>query len=197
MFNDLTTPQSLLASRRSGKPRDLVAPGPDAATLRSILTCAMRVPDHGKLAPWRFVIVEDDQREALSDLIIAAYRRESPDAGRLEIDAMDQFARQAPTLIVVISAPVHESKIPLWEQELSAGAACMQLLNAIHAHGFLGGWLTAWPAFNDDVRRAFCADGQRIAGFVFAGSLQKGQDERPRPDYDAVVRRWTPPVTEG
>ncbi len=197
MFNDLTSPQSLLASRRSGKPRDLVAPGPDAATLRAILTSAMRVPDHGKLAPWRFVIVEGDQRDALSDLIIAAYRRETPDAGRLEIEAMDQFARQAPTLIVVISAPVQESKIPLWEQELSAGAACMQLLNAIHAHGFFGGWLTAWPAFNDDVRRAFCGDGQRVAGFVFAGSLQKAQDERPRPDFDAVVSRWNPPVTQG
>ena len=197
MFNDLTSPKSLLATRRSGKPRDLVAPGPDADSLRAILTSAMRVPDHGKLAPWRFVIVEAEQRDALSALIVGAYLREKPDAGRLEVDAMEQFARQAPTLVVVVSAPVAESKIPLWEQELSAGAACMQLLNAIHAHGFAGGWLTAWPAFNDDVRRAFCADGQRIAGFVFAGSLQKDQEERPRPDFDAVVQRWTPPVMQG
>lgn len=197
MFNDLSSPKALLATRRSGKPRDLVAPGPDDATLRSILSSAMRVPDHGKLAPWRFVVVAAEQRDALSDLIVAAYRKERPEAGRMEIEAMEQFAHQAPTLVVVTSSPVTDSKIPLWEQELSAGAACMQLLNAVHAHGYLGGWLTAWPAFNEDVRRAFCGDAGRIAGFVFIGSLEKPQDERPRPDFDSVVSLWSPSGQKG
>ena len=139
MFNDTHTPLSLLLSRRSGKPRDMVAPGPDAEQMATILSAASRVPDHGKLAPWRFVTVATDQRDTLADLLVTAYRAEKPEAGKLELDAMVQFAQQAPALVVVLSSPVSSSKIPLWEQELSVGAACMQLLNAAHALGFVGG----------------------------------------------------------
>ncbi len=112
MFNDRSTPLTLLQTRRSGKPRDLVAPGPDDTQLRQILEVALRTPDHGKLAPWRFVIVPQDRRDALAQRLEAAYRAEKPDAGRLEIEAMHQFARQAPTLVVAMSKPVAGSKIP-------------------------------------------------------------------------------------
>lgn len=190
-FNDRSTPLSLLSSRRSGKPRDMVEPGPDDAELRRILEIAARTPDHGKLAPWRFVIVGKDQRDALSERIVSAYRAEKPDAGRLEIEAMDQFARQAPTLVVALSKPVPNSKVPVWEQELSAGAACMNLLTAAHAMGFVGGWLTGWPAYSDAVRDAFGGPGERIAGFIFIGTPGRALEERPRPDYDAVVTHWT------
>ena len=193
MFNDLTSAASLLSTRRSGKPRDMVAPGPSPAQLRTILAAATRVPDHGKLAPWRFVLVADDQRDALSRLLQTAYLAEKPEAGRLEVEAMDQFARQAPSLIVAISAPKASSKIPLWEQELSAGAACMQLLNATHALGFVGGWLTGWPSYNEDVRRAFCLDGERIAGFIFLGTPSRPLEERPRPEPDTVMSHWSAP----
>ena len=191
MFNDTSSPLALLATRRSGKPRDLVAPGPDDAQLTRILDIAARTPDHGKLAPWRFVVVPADRRDALSDLITDAYRAERPQAGRLEIEAMDQFARQAPTLVVVLSAPKTESHIPLWEQELSAGAACMNLLHAVHASGFAGGWLTGWPAYSDSVRDAFGAAPEKIAGFVFIGTPAKPLEERPRPESDKIVRYWT------
>jgi len=190
-FNDRSTPLSLLSSRRSGKPRDMVEPGPGDVELRRILEIAARTPDHGKLAPWRFVIVGKDQRDALSERIVSAYRAEKPDAGRLEIEAMDQFARQAPTLVVALSKPVPNSKVPMWEQELSAGAACMNLLTAAHAMGFVGGWLTGWPAYSDAVRDAFGGPGERIAGFIFIGTPGRALEERPRPDYDAVVTHWT------
>ena len=190
MFNDTSTPLSLLHTRRSGKPRDMVAPGPTPAQLQAILNAAIRVPDHGKLAPWRFVIVDADQREALAALIVDAYRAEKPDAGKIEIESMIQFAHQAPTLIVALSAPAASSKIPLWEQQLSAGAACMNLLTAAHAQGFVAGWLTAWPAFNDTVRQAFGDETTRIAGFIFIGTPSRPLEERPRPDYDAVVSHW-------
>ncbi len=190
MVNDISNPLALLRTRRSGKPRDMIAPGPDAVQLRAILAAAIRVPDHGKLSPWRFVIVGDDQRDRLSDLLTSAYRAEKPEAGRLELDAMDQFARQAPTLIIVLSAPVAVSKIPLWEQELSAGAACMTLLTAAHASGFVASWLTGWPAYNECVRAAFGRPGDRIAGFIFIGSPGRALEERPRPDYDAIVKQW-------
>jgi nitroreductase len=99
MFNDTSSPLALLSTRRSGKPRDLVAPGPDQAQLDQILEIAARTPDHGKLAPWRFVVVPSDRRDTLSELIVTAYRAERPQASRLEIEAMDQFARQAPALV--------------------------------------------------------------------------------------------------
>jgi nitroreductase len=190
MFNDTSTPLSLLATRRSGKPRDLVAPGPDADQLDQILTIAARTPDHGKLAPWRFVVVPDDKREALARVLTDAYRAERPQAGKQEIAALEQFATQAPTLVVVLSSPKTESHIPLWEQELSAGAACMNLLHAAHALGFAGGWLTGWAAFSDAVRDAFGAAPERVAGFIFLGTPSKQLEERPRPDMSKIVSNW-------
>jgi nitroreductase len=190
MFNDTSTPLSLLATRRSGKPRDLVAPGPSPEELARAVAIAARTPDHGKLAPWRFVTVRSDQRERLSRLICDAYRAERPQASEAEVATMDQFARQAPALVVVLSSPQLDSKIPLWEQELSAGAACMNLLHAVHAMGYAGGWLTAWPAFNDTVRDAFGAAPERIAGFVFIGTPSRPLDERPRPDFAQVAEEW-------
>jgi nitroreductase len=106
---------------------------------------------------------------------------------------MEQFAHQAPTLVVALSNPAADSKIPLWEQELSVGAAIMNLLIATHASGFVGGWLTGWPSYSDAVRDAFGHEGERIAGFVFIGSPSRALDERPRPDYAAVVSEWTVP----
>lgn len=191
MFNDLSSTAALLATRRSGKPRDMIAPGPDAAQLRQILEAAMRVPDHGKLAPWRFVIVEADRRDAFAELLQDAYRTEKPEAGRLELEAMDQFARQAPVLVAVLSTPAQASKIPLWEQELSAGAACMNLLTATHAAGFVGSWLTGWPSYNGQVLESLGGSpNDKIAGFLFLGSPGRELEERPRPTYEAVVSTW-------
>jgi len=190
MFNDLSSPATLMATRRSGKPRDLGAPGPTAEQLDRILAAATRTPDHGKLAPWRFVVVPDDRRDALHALLERAYRAERPDAGKVELEAVRQFACQAPALVVALSAPAHASHIPIWEQELSAGAACMNLLIATHAEGLAGGWLTGWAAYSDIVRDAFGAPGERIAGFLFLGTPTRDLEERPRPERDAVIRVW-------
>lgn len=197
MFNDRTTPLSLLATRRSGKARDMIAPGPEGEELAQILEIAARTPDHGKLAPWRFVVVPQDARDALAAGIVAAYRAEKPDAGRLEIEAMEQFARQAPTLVVVLASPKVESHIPLWEQELSVGAATMNLEHAAHAMGYAACWLTGWAAFNDRVRDLFGAAPERIAGFVFIGTPGKALEERPRPDMSRTVSIWNGSATSG
>jgi nitroreductase len=190
MFNDLSTPLSLLATRRSGKPRDLATPGPSQDELVAMIGLAGRTPDHGKLAPWRFVIVPDDRRDALATLLVAAYRAERPAAKQVELDAMAQFARQAPALVVALFSPRTDSHIPMWEQELSAGAACMNLLHAVHAHGYAGGWLTGWPAFSDAVRDAFGAAPERIAGFMFIGTPSRALEERPRPDPARLWSVW-------
>jgi nitroreductase len=190
MFNDRSTPLSLLSTRRSGKPRDLAAPGPDDAQLQQILEIAARTPDHGKLAPWRFVIVPIDKRARLAEVITNAYRAERPQASRLEIEALEQFATQAPALVVLLSSPKVESHIPLWEQQLSAGAAGMNLLHAAHALGFAGGWLTGWSAYSDAVRDAFGAEPERVAGFIFLGTPEKQLEERPRPDPQKIISTW-------
>ena len=190
MFNDLSSPAALMATRRSGKPRDLGEPGPTAEQLDRILAAATRVPDHGKLAPWRFVIVPAEERPAFAALLDRAYRAERPDPGKVEIEAVRQFAHQAPALIVALSTPAHASHIPIWEQELSAGAACMSLLIATHAEGLAGGWLTGWAAYSDMVRDAFGGPGERIAGFLFLGSPTRPLEERPRPARDEVVKTW-------
>jgi nitroreductase len=191
MFNDRSSLSSFFATRRSGKPRDMVAPGPDDAQLQRILAAAMRVPDHGKLAPWRFVIVAPEQRDAFAALLHRAYRETRSEPGKQENAAIEEFARQAPVLVVAISTPDASSAIPPWEQELSAGAACMNLLAAATAEGFVGGWLTGWAAYSDTVRAAFAPEG-RIAGFVFLGSPSRELQERPRPEYGAVVSHWQP-----
>lgn len=194
MFNDLSSPLALLRTRRSGKPRDLGEPGPDAGQLRQILEIAMRTPDHGKLHPWRFVHVARDQRDAFAALLLRAYRAENPEPGRMELEAVDRFARQAPELIVALSSPTPGHKIPVWEQELSCGAAIMNLHLGAHALGYVAGLVTGWAAYSDEVLAAFGAPPERIAGFVFLGTPGAELEERLRPEYDEVVSEWTPPA---
>jgi nitroreductase len=191
MFNDLSSPLALLGTRRSGRPRDLVAPGPSPAALRRILEIAMRSPDHGKLHPWRFVHVARERRATFAALLDRAYRADNPDPGRLEIEANERFAQQAPELVVALSSPTPGIKIPVWEQELSCGAACMNLLLAAHASGFAAGWVTGWAAYSPAVLAAFGAPPERIAGFIFLGTPGAALEERPRPDYDEVVSAWS------
>jgi nitroreductase len=192
MFNDRTSILSLLESRRSGRPRDLVAPGPTPDELRRILAIAARTPDHGKLAPWRFVHVRRGQRDSFAALLDAAYRIDRPDPGRLEVEANDRFAHQAPELVIVLSRTVPDHKIPVWEQELSCGAACMNLLLAAHAMGYAAGWVTGWAAYSDAVGEAFGNPGERIAGFIFIGTPGIELEERPRPELESVITQWSP-----
>ena len=191
-LNDRSSTLTLLETRRSGRPREMIAPGPDAAELERILTIAARTPDHGKLAPWRFVTVATDQRHALAEILAGALPQHDPDATAAHFAKAFEFAHHAPALVVLVSAPVPDHKIPLWEQQLSAGAAAMNLLLATHAMGFVGGWITGWPAYSETVRAAFCDPGERIAGFFFLGSPARPLEERPRAPLETLVRLWTP-----
>ena len=194
MLNDRSSILSLLETRRSGKPREMIGPGPSQAELERILTIAARTPDHGKLFPWRFVTIAHDQREAFALLLRRALQAEDPCAGPAHHEAADQFAHQQGALVVLVSAPVHGHKIPVWEQELSCGAAAMNLLTATHAMGFVAGWLTGWQAYSEMVRSAFCGPGERIAGFIFIGHPGRELEERPRAPLATVWRPWQPPV---
>lgn len=193
MLNDRSTPLSLLETRRSAKPREMVGPAPTADELQRMLAIAARVPDHGKLAPWRFVTVTGDQRGALARLLHQALDQEDPSATAAHHEKAEQFAHNAGALVVLVSAPVPEHKIPVWEQQLSCGAAGLNLLLGAHALGYVGGWVTGWAAYSPLVRAAFCDAGERIAGFIFIGRPGAPLAERPRPALDAVSRDWSPP----
>jgi nitroreductase len=193
MLNDRSSTLALLRTRRSGRPRDLVEPGPDGEQLRELLAIAARTPDHGKLAPWRFIHVAREARPPFLTMLEAAYRAgKAEEPGRLELEAVQRFATQAPELVIILSSPVEGTKIPLWEQELSCGAACMNLLLAAHAMGLAGGWVTGWAAYSPEVLKGLGArDRERIAGFIFLGTPAYPLEERVRPALDHVVSEWT------
>lgn len=193
MLNDRSSTLSLLETRRSGKPRELVGPGPSSEELDRILTIAARVPDHGKLTPWRFVTVADDQRDAFGALLREALVEHDPCATLAHHQKEDEFAHYPGQLVVLVSAPIPDHKIPVWEQELSCGTVGMSLLLAAHALGFVAGWVTGWRAYSPRVNAAFCEPGQRIAGFIFIGHPERELEERDRPELSAISRSWQPP----
>jgi len=193
MLNDCSSLLSLLETRRSAKPRDLIGPGPTPAELERILTIAARTPDHGTLTPWRFVTVGDDQRDALADLLLKALAEENPGATEKHREKEFNFAHYQGQLVVLVSATVPDHKIPLWEQQLSCGAAGMNLLLGASAVGFVAGWVTGWRAYSPRVLAAFCAPGERIAGFVFIGHAAGELVDRERPDLAQLSHSWTAP----
>jgi nitroreductase len=192
MLNDRSSILSLLETRRSGKPRDLVGPGPTPPELERILTIAARAPDHGTLTPWRFVMVGDDQRDAFEAVLQQALIESDPDPLPARRAKERDFAHYQGALVVLVSAPIENHKIPVWEQILSCGAAGMNLLLAANALGYTAGWVTGWRAYSDHVQSAFCEPGERIAGFIFIGRSGRELEERERPPLAAVSRRWQP-----
>ena len=189
-LNDRTSALSLLETRRSGRPRDMAPPAPSDSELQAMLAIAARTPDHGKLSPWRFVVIADDQREELAELFRSALAREEPEAPAAKVEKAVDLARSPGALVVVLSAPIEAHKVPVWEQQLSCGAAAMNLLLAAHAMGFVGGWITGWQAYSPAVAEAICGPGERIAGFVFIGQPGRELEERPRAPLETVVRQW-------
>jgi nitroreductase len=186
----MTDTLSMLAARRSVAPQMMSGPGPTPSELDRLLTLAARVPDHGKLAPWRFVVIEGEARHKLGALAADVFRAANPtaDDDRVAVER-GRFAR-APLVLAVVSRAAPHVKIPEWEQVLSAGAVCMNLTVAANAMGFVTAWLTEWPAYD----RAFLdrfglAPLEKIAGFVHIGRGTPPED-RVRPVMSEIVSRF-------
>jgi len=181
----------LLKTRRSVKPRDMIAPGPTPEQLTRILAAATRVPDHGKLAPWRFILFEGDARVRAGDVIASVFAKKHPQATAAEIEIEKKRLTDAPLVIGVVSFTKPHPKVPAWEQELSAGASAMNIVTAATALGYGACWLTGWFAFDRDVLDAFGlkAD-EKLAGFIHIGRPTRPNEERPRPDLSAIVTRY-------
>jgi nitroreductase len=177
----------LLMRRRSVKARDMVGPGPDRETLEKILLAGLRVPDHGKLTPWRFIVLEGAARETLGDLISKALMEEN-NSSETVAEKMKGYATQGPTLVIAIHSPSTARPIPAYEQMLSTGAACQNILVAATALGIAGQWLTGWAATSKTVANGLGLSGdEQIAGFLFFGSQVEEPTERPRPSLDDQV----------
>ena len=184
----------LLATRRSVKPFELSGPGPTAAEITKLLTIASRVPDHGKLTPWRFIVFEGDARLKAGEAIAAAFRVRRPDATPDQIEAEGRRLARAPLVIAVVSRAGAHVKIPEWEQVLSAGAAATSLVLAAHALGYAASWLTEWYAYDRTVLDALgVKPEERIAGFVHIGRAARVPDDRPRPPLETIVTRFGAP----
>jgi nitroreductase len=174
------TALDLLLTRRSVKPAMMAAPGPTPEQLTTILTAASRVPDHKKLAPWRFVVFEGAAREAFGAILADACAKQ--ERTRLT---------RAPTVVAVVSRVVVTPGAPEWEQVLSCGAACFNMCLAANALGFGSNWLTEWYSYSPYVRTAMSlADNERLAGFVYIGTTVERQPDRERPELGSIVTRW-------
>jgi nitroreductase len=179
----------LLLTRRSGSAKAMTGPGPSKAQLADILQAGARVPDHGKLFPWRFLVFEGKGRERAGDILAAVAHADGERDKQVE-EERGRFLR-APVVIGVISHARELHKIPVWEQELSAGAVCQNILIAATALGFVGNWLTEWYAFHPVVKEKLgLKPGERVAGFIYIGHPKDDLEERPRPDMDGIVTRF-------
>jgi nitroreductase len=181
---------NMLAIRRSAPAMVLQAPGPDSEELTRLLTIAARVPDHGKIVPWRFVLFEDAARARAGEIISSVYAEANPGAEdkRLEIERK-RFS--APVVVAVVSRAGPHAKVPEWEQVLSAGAVCMNLTVAANALGFASVWLTEWYAYDRTVLTHFgLAEHEKIAGFIHIGTAPGPREDRPRPDLAEIVSRF-------
>src|SRR6201996_1833241 len=181
----------LLKTRRSMKPREMTGPGPSPAEIETILTIGAQVPDHGKLAPWRFILFEGDARVRAGEIIAKVFAKKNPSAPDSDIEIEKKRLTDAPLVIGVVSFTRPHPKVPPWEQELSAGASAMNIVTAATALGYGANWLTGWFAFDRDVLEGLgLKPDEKCAGFIHIGSISKPNEDRPRPILSDIVTRF-------
>ncbi len=191
------SPEALLRleSRRSVAAAGLQAPGPDEGQTQRLLAIAARVPDHGMLVPWRFIVIEGAARAEIGTRLAQAYRANNahmPEEKREKFAAIMGRLFPAPLAVVVVSRPVEGSAIPAFEQELSAGAVCMNLLTGAAAMGFDGIWVTGWAATHKAALAVLgVGERERVAGILHIGTASEAPADRPRPDVAALTTRWS------
>lgn len=181
----------LLKTRRSVKPMEMAGPGPSPAELETILALGARVPDHGKLVPWRFIVFEGDARAKAGDIFASIFKENNLTATVDQVEAERKKFMHAPLVIAVVSRARPHVKIPLWEQELSAGASAMNIVIAANALGYVASWLTGWVAFDRNALDALgLAPDEKIAGFVHIGRPTRPVEDRDRPNLADIVTRF-------
>jgi nitroreductase len=182
-----------LDARRSVPALQLCEPGPDRLQLMRLLSSAVRVPDHGKRVPWRFIRIEGEARAALGERLAARSRERDPSASDAVVEKDRQRFLHAPLIITVVAEQGEDAKIPASERLLSAGCVCFALLQAAQALGFGAVWLTGWAAYDPHMRRVLgLGDTETVAGFIHIGSIRQPAPERDRPDPSLLLTDWIP-----
>jgi nitroreductase len=190
-LNDQSSVLNFLKTRKSGSSKAMGNPGPDPSQVAEILEIAVRVPDHGKLAPWRFVLFEGSQRAEIGKAFAERWKALHPDHGEESLAFQRGLFQRAPVVIAVVSTAAPHTKIPEWEQLLSSAAVCYNMVLAATALGFDAQWQTDWVAYDAQAREAMGLKApERIAGFVYIGTTTMPLEERPRPDPLALLTRW-------
>lgn len=181
-----------LLSRRSSKAALLAEPGPSAPELETILTAAARVPDHKKLAPWRFIVFEGDARRRFGEELAQVCAREAADdASEMRLETERGRFLRAPLVVCAVYSPKPNAPVPEIEQVLSAGAACFNLCLAANALGYGTSWITEWYAFSAGVAKVLgLGEGEKVAGFIYIGTATETQPDRDRPALADIVSRW-------
>jgi nitroreductase len=178
----------LLSQRRSSRAAELTEPGPEGPALQRILEAAIRVPDHGKLGPWRLLVLQGTDRAWAGMRLAERFKALNPDASDALVTLEAERFLRAPVVVAVIHRPIPSEKIPAWEQQLSAGAVCQNLLLAAHASGFAGQWLTGWSAYDGPFLEALgFAPEDRLAGWIYLGTPEREPTPRVRPALEKVL----------
>ena len=182
----------LLMIRRSLTVKDMVEPGPNSEQLNQLLTIGSRVPDHKKQTPWRFLTFEGAARGEIGKILTTVFEKNNPHSKETLLEFEENRFMRAPVVIGVISsASADNPKVPEWEQILTVGAVCQNILIAASAMGFAAQWLTEWYSYDDDVKSALhLSSGERIAGFIYIGSTTKEPSERSRPNIKVLHKDW-------
>lgn len=190
-FNDPTSPLTLLQTRKSASAKAMTDPGPTPEQLQQILEVAVRVPDHGKLTPWRFVLFEGYARAAFGKALRARWAELHPEHGEDTLAFHEGLFLRAPVVLAVVSRAAPHPKIPEWEQILSSAAVCQNILLAASSLGIGAQWQTDWPAYDAEMRSAMGLEAfERITGFIYLGTPAAPYEERPRPDPELLLTRW-------
>lgn len=170
----------------------MTEPGPDDETLNTILTAAIRVPDHGKLGPWRFILIRGEARNKLGEVLVDAFKKANPAAEHATLDYERNRFMRAPVIVGVVSRVTPAHKIPEWEQLLSVGAVCQNMLVAAHAAGFVAQWLTEWYSYDATVAAALgLGENERMAGFIYIASPVEPPKDRVRPTLPDVLSEYS------
>ena len=189
---------SRLETRRSAPLRGLVEPGPNPEELRRMLTLATRVPDHGRLTPWRFIVVQGEARRTLGARLDALYALQNPDLPASKRDMWTLYLLRAPLTAILVSRPDPSAKVPEWNQVLSAGATGMAFTTAAAALGFSTQWLLKWPGRDPEAAALLgVTTGEKVAGFIHVGRPVRFGEDRPRPALEDVVTYWNPEQAYG
>lgn len=190
-LNDTSSAISLLKTRKSASVKAMVAPGPTPEQLKTILEIAVRVPDHGKLTPWRLVLFEGEARRKFGEVIKTRWQELHPEHGPDSLAFQAGLFLRAPTVLVIVSKAEPHVKIPEWEQLLSAGALTQNILLAAAALGVGAQWNTDWIAYDPQIMKAMGLTAtEKIVGVVYLGTPASALEDRPRPDPESLITRW-------